>query len=169
MRNCFPGPAVNVVRIRYATPADVPPMRSLAQNIPTAAHWSVAQYDSLFSPDAPQRIALIAESDSTPTAFAGFLIARFLPCTCEIENLVIAPLSRRRRIASSLIRAVLGHAQAENCAEVLLEVRESNTAARRLYEKIGFRSKSRRSAYYDNPIEDAVLYRFPLQSCDKIG
>jgi len=156
------------VRIRYATAADVPPMRSLAQNIPTAAHWSVAQYDSLFSPDAPQRIALIAESDSTPTAFAGFLIARLLPCTCEIENLVVAPQSRRRRIASSLIRAVLGHAQAANCAEVLLEVRESNTAARRLYEKIGFRSISRRSAYYDNPIEDAVLYRFPLQSCDKI-
>jgi ribosomal-protein-alanine N-acetyltransferase len=37
-------------------------------------------------------------------------------------------------------------------------VRESNTAARRLYEKLGFSEIGRRKAYYHNPQEDAILY-----------
>jgi [ribosomal protein S18]-alanine N-acetyltransferase len=41
---------------------------------------------------------------------------------------------------------------------ILLEVRESNLPARRLYEKHGFREVGRRRAYYRDPAEAAILY-----------
>ncbi|MGZ7144902.1 GNAT family N-acetyltransferase, partial [Streptococcus pyogenes] len=40
---------------------------------------------------------------------------------------------------------------------VFLEVRESNKAARGLYEKFGFKKVGLRKKYYQNPVEDAVL------------
>jgi ribosomal-protein-alanine N-acetyltransferase len=40
---------------------------------------------------------------------------------------------------------------------VTLEVRESNTAAIRLYEKSGFRLTGRRIRYYQKPVENAVI------------
>ena len=42
-------------------------------------------------------------------------------------------------------------------SDIFLEVREGNTAARRLYEKLGFSEISRRKAYYSSPVEDAVI------------
>mgnify|MGYP002582415600 FL=1 len=38
-----------------------------------------------------------------------------------------------------------------------LEVRESNLAARRLYEKNGFEIVGKRKNYYEKPAEDAIL------------
>ena len=42
---------------------------------------------------------------------------------------------------------------------MFLEVRESNAAARTLYEKAGFEQTGRRHSYYTSPLEDAILYR----------
>ena len=43
-----------------------------------------------------------------------------------------------------------------------LEVRESNTSARALYARHGFRPVGQRSAYYRNPREDALVLRLEL-------
>ena len=40
-----------------------------------------------------------------------------------------------------------------------LEVRESNVAARALYDSEGFAAVGRRRGYYRNPLEDALLLR----------
>lgn len=55
------------------------------------------------------------------------------------------------------MEALLDEAR-QNGEAVFLEVRESNMAARRLYEKLGFAETGRRRGYYANPPEDAVLY-----------
>jgi ribosomal-protein-alanine N-acetyltransferase len=47
---------------------------------------------------------------------------------------------------------------------VLLEVRESNAAAQRLYLSAGFKQTGRRKGYYTRPAEDAILYQREL--CD---
>jgi ribosomal-protein-alanine N-acetyltransferase len=46
--------------------------------------------------------------------------------------------------------------------EVLLEVRESNQAARAFYASLGFVDDGRRRGYYADPVEDAVLLRLRL-------
>jgi [ribosomal protein S18]-alanine N-acetyltransferase len=161
-------PTSNIVLVRPATTADILQMHRLEQQAPSAAHWSSVQYESLFVADSPARIVLVAADNPTSLEVLGFLVARCLPDECDIENLVVAPGSRRKGIGSSLVRALLTRACGRGARALILEVRESNTAARRVYENIGFKPEGRRRAYYQHPTEDALLYRFPLQICDKI-
>jgi ribosomal-protein-alanine N-acetyltransferase len=65
-------------------------------------------------------------------------------------------------IGSALVQELAKRAQRESVSAILLEVRESNLPARRLYEKQGFREVGRRRNYYADPSEDAILYDFRL-------
>jgi len=154
--------------LRRATPADLPSMRELERRSETAAHWNAAQYDALFASDAQVRIAIIAVENSAEQVIQGFLIARCLPDEWEIENIVVDEKFRRSGVGSSLTQKLLAEARTASVGAIILEVRESNLAALRLYESIGFRPEGRRKNYYPHPTEDAVLYRFLLQTCDKI-
>ena len=62
----------------------------------------------------------------------------------------------------SLVDELLWRAQESHLTSVLLEVRESNLAARRLYETTGFIEVGRRAAYYQNPSEDAILLKYSV-------
>ncbi len=92
----------------------------------------------------------------------GFLVARHLAPEWELENLVVAPAARRQGLGQRLVHALLAMAAETNSQSVFLEVRESNAAARSLYEKTNFAQTGRRKAYYKDPAEDALLYRFSL-------
>jgi ribosomal-protein-alanine N-acetyltransferase len=98
----------------------------------------------------------------------GFLIARSLHLTeWEIENVVVAETARRRGLGVALVSVVLEQIRLRKPPDddliVYLEVRESNLAARRLYEKSGFHLDIRRRAYYSRPEEDALVYRYIVQ------
>lgn len=90
-------------------------------------------------------------------AVAGFIVARSTaPGESEILTLAVVPGHRRRGLAKGLIRAVVD-GQPGN---YFLEVRESNLAARSLYEALGFSTVGMRLAYYDSPSETAIVMRF---------
>ena len=93
----------------------------------------------------------------------GFLIARHLPPEWELENVVVAPSARQKGVGRQLLEALLTAARETNSESVFLEVRDSNTAARSLYERTGFQQHGRRKSYYSNAIEDAILYHLPLR------
>ena len=42
-------------------------------------------------------------------------------------------------------------------ATISLEVRQANTAAQQLYEKMGYELVGRRRRFYQNPVEDALI------------
>jgi [ribosomal protein S18]-alanine N-acetyltransferase len=128
----------------------------------TAAHWPEQRYHDLLGEGAPTRVAFIAQKDEGGEA-AGFLIAHHLPPEWELENIVVAEEYRRNGIGTQLMRALLVHAKQLNGESVLLEVRESNTAARALYERLGFQQTGRRKSYYSAPLEDAALYSKDLR------
>lgn len=157
------------VKLRRATYADSPNMRQLEQQSETAAHWGAAEYGALFAADAPARIAFIAADEFEGAVIVGFIVARCLSDEWEIENVVVEEEHRKRGVGSSLVRGLLVEAGKAGVASVILEVRESNLPALRLYESIGFKLEGRRKNYYPDPEEDAVLYRFLLQACDKIS
>jgi [ribosomal protein S18]-alanine N-acetyltransferase len=148
--------------IRAAVPEDIPQIMALAQRSDTAAHWSAREYDALFAPDTPRRIALVAAHSQDK--IAGFLVARCAPAEWEIENVVVEVVLRRQGIAQSLIEELLQEARHRGVAAILLEVRESNAAARALYRKMGFHEEGRRPRYYARPEEDALLLRLLLKS-----
>ncbi len=89
----------------------------------------------------------------------GFLAAGSAGNEWEIENLVIAADMRRRGLAGKLLTELLHQASKRGAIEVFLEVRESNATARRFYEKWSFEEIGRRKKYYQQPQEDAVIYR----------
>ena len=74
-----------------------------------------------------------------------------------INNVAVRPEYRRRGIAAALISLLAEQAQAIGLAFMTLEVRESNTPAIALYEKLGFTTVGRRKNYYEKPREDAIL------------
>jgi [ribosomal protein S18]-alanine N-acetyltransferase len=134
-------------------------MIRLERQCPTTSHWTEQQYLDLLAArsGSPTRLTLVAHHDGS-SALAGFLVARHSAPEWELENIVVAPAVRRMGIGKQLMNTLQVQARQSNSDAILLEVRESNTAARRLYEELGFRETGRRKAYYTNPREDAVLY-----------
>ena len=157
--------------IRLATPADVSSIIRLERACASAAHWTERQYRQAFEDGGVKRLVLVAD---TPThsvpAIPGadpnilaFLVAVHLAPEWELENIVVVRSSRRQGVGERLLRALLATARETNSKSVFLEVRESNAAARSLYEKTGFEKTGRRTSYYKDPAEDAVLYRLGLE------
>jgi len=143
--------------IRSARLNDVPALLAIEQQAPDAAHWSSEQYNKLVG----SGVVLVGEEAGM---LCGFVCAQAAAGEWEIENVVVAAGMLRRGIAGELVRELIQRARSEAAPAILLEVRESNLPARRLYEKHGFREVGRRRAYYRDPVEDAILYalRFEL-------
>jgi ribosomal-protein-alanine N-acetyltransferase len=77
----------------------------------------------------------------------------------EILQLETIPLFRRQGFARKLLQTLI----LQNRGNLFLEVRESNAAARQLYQSEGFTEIARRRQYYCSPYEDAIVLRF--RSC----
>jgi ribosomal-protein-alanine N-acetyltransferase len=88
---------------------------------------------------------------------AGYLCASRIIDEGHILTFAVHPEFRNRGIASALIRDILGQLKREGCRFVFLEVRASNSGARKMYEKFGFRELGVRKNYYVSPVEDGVV------------
>ena len=147
---------------------------ALQKHAATAAHWSVEQYEALFRASSPARIALVVEEENQEETnqeeenqqceaeVQGFVIARAVGVEWEIENIAIAGPARRHGLGTRLLGEFLDLAKGRGGEAVFLEVRESNHAARSVYEKWAFMESGRRQKYYKDPQEDAILYRLDL-------
>jgi [ribosomal protein S18]-alanine N-acetyltransferase len=145
------------VTIRSASLDDVPALLAIEREAPSAAHWTAEQYARLVE----SGVVLVSEESQRIT---GFVCANIVAGDWEIENLVVDQQNRRRGIGDALLGELLRSPKIEAGSAVWLEVRESNQAARCLYEKHGFREPGRRGGYYRTPDEDGVLYDYRLES-----
>ena len=143
------------VTIRAAALEDVPAIHALEQKASAAAHWTAEQYNKLVD----SGVVLVAEEGAEKAGkLCGFVCAKAVAGEWEIENVAVSAELLRRGIANELVRELIHRAQSDAASAILLEVRESNLSARRLYEKHGFRKVGRRLLYYRDPVEDAILY-----------
>lgn len=76
---------------------------------------------------------------------------------CYMDNIAVFPEYRGKGAATALLNALLGEAGRRGGEFLSLEVRPSNTAAVRLYEKLGFREEGRRKNFYADPVEDGLI------------
>jgi len=152
------------VNIRPAVIADVPAMLELERRAATAAHWKEQDYQRLFE-SGTRRLALVLEEEGKVCAF---LVGRDLGEEWEIENVAVAGPARRRGLGTRLLGEWLDRAHAHGAHSVFLEVRESNRAARALYEKWAFLESGRRKSYYHDPEEDALVYRLTFPQATEI-
>jgi ribosomal-protein-alanine N-acetyltransferase len=91
------------------------------------------------------------------SGLGGYACLWALEDELKINNIALRPDLRGTGLGHVLLRACLEVGLAEGCKEATLEVRPSNVVARRLYERYGFREIGRRSGYYQDTREDAVL------------
>lgn len=75
----------------------------------------------------------------------------------HVNTMAVAASRRRQGVASALLRFVLADARAAGARKATLEVRQSNVAAIRLYESLGFQVVAKRPRYYTKPEEDALI------------
>ena len=78
----------------------------------------------------------------------------------HILNLAIQVDERRKGKGTMVLSSILNHLRTNNIRTCYLEVRESNVAARVLYESNGFIASTRRPGYYFD--EDAIVYSLNL-------
>lgn len=108
--------------------------------------WTASAFTSLLSQPG---MVLEVEAD-------GFALARIAADEAEILTLAVRPEARRAGLGARLVRATLERASRLGARRMILEVAEDNTAARVLYDRLGFRPAGRRPRYYARPNGAAV-------------
>jgi len=93
---------------------------------------------------------------------AGYMIFWIVAKEVHLQKIAIRPEFRRRNVATCLMRALMHSAREEQCRTVFLEVRRSNAAAIKLYEKFGLNTKGVRCSYYSEQGEDALIMGMDL-------
>lgn len=128
-------------------------------------------------PQADRRYVVVESEDAddaaSPGAGAGLNGPRLLGyaglyhagglTSADLLTIATIPAARGRGIASLMLTELVSTAQQAGCPDVLLEVRQSNEAAQRLYTGHGFAPIGRRRRYYQAPPEDAVVMRLTLR------
>jgi [ribosomal protein S18]-alanine N-acetyltransferase len=131
------------VVIRLAREDDRAAIAAIQSASPEASSWDPAGYD-----------VTVADLDGE---VVGFLVTRrTAPDEVEVLNLAVAPRLRRTGVAKALLQPLLSSWE----GVIFLEVRESNSPARRLYQSVGFKEVTYRRGYYAAPPEAAIVMTF---------
>ena len=84
-----------------------------------------------------------------PAGLAG--VYQAAPGTVELVAMFVRPQARGRGVGEALIDAVIGWARDRDASTVHLWVTETNSPARRLYERCGFTATAERQPLPSNP------------------
>jgi [ribosomal protein S18]-alanine N-acetyltransferase len=108
----------------------------------------------------PSSISLGA-CDAEGTLVGYLIISRYVDAW-HVMNVAVAPAHRRQGIAAALLERLFEVTADDTSRGYTLEVRVSNAAAIRLYERLGFRARGVRRGYYTDNREDAlIMWRDP--------
>jgi [ribosomal protein S18]-alanine N-acetyltransferase len=141
--------------IRPLAAGDGAAIERITRSSPEAANWPAETYAELSG--------WVAE---TSAGVIGFIAARAVAGEMEVLNLAVDPVGRRSGAGRALLDAALDAGRNAGARRAYLEVRESNRAARRFYERRGFAMIGERPRYYSDPEEDAILMARDLLSSE---
>src|SRR6266536_1511066 len=97
---------------------------------------------------------VVARSGDLIVGYAGLWL---MVDEAHITTFAVHPEHRRRRIGERMLQRMFEIAEEMGAEWLTLEVRVSNLAAQRLYEKYGFRRAGVRRRYYSDNNEDALI------------
>ena len=98
---------------------------------------------------------------------AGYLITSRYVDAWHVMNIAVSPAFRRRGIATALLLRLFELTDDGGRRGYTLEVRVSNDAAIKLYERLGFTPSGTRHGYYTDNREDAmIMWRDPEPADD---
>jgi GNAT superfamily N-acetyltransferase len=109
---------------------------------------------------SPSEISPAEASTFEPAGMAGGYQAA--PGTVELISMFVRPQARGRGVGEALIDVVIGWAGERDATSVHLWVTETNSRARRLYERCGFSVTAERQPLPSNPALGEIGMTRPL-------
>ena len=158
------GVTVDSLVIRQAEDTDIPEIVRIERNS-FADPWSAdsfrgsLEHERVWFLVAEECHDRLAGQERADHVLLGYVVALVMADEAEIANLAVAPAGRRRGIGGLLLDRVVTDAVQAGVRTLYLDVRESNFAARALYDSRSFLQAGRRRGYYRHPVEDALLLK----------
>jgi [ribosomal protein S18]-alanine N-acetyltransferase len=140
--------------------ADLPAIMALEQELFPDDAWTPEMFAAESAQPASRRLYLVAEDGTGLIGYAGMMFAG--GPQADVVTLAVHAARWGEGTGTALLSALIGEAARRGCAEVLLEVREDNPRARRLYLRHGFTEAGIRRGYYQPSGVDAVVMRKDL-------
>lgn len=112
-----------------------------ARSIAVPAPWSPPTFEGFI---AARGAILVCEEQ-------GFALGRVIVDEAELLTLAVAPEARRRGIARHCLSTFENKAESMGATRAFLEVAETNSAARALYQSAGWSEDAIRRDYYRVP------------------
>ena len=99
-------------------------------------------------------VYIVGVIDEKIAAYAGAWISFE---EAQVTNVAVHPSFRQQGIGTQLFKHLIDAVKLQGVTAITLEVRPSNEAALKLYEKFGLKSVGRRKHYYLDNNEDAII------------
>ncbi|MDP8203864.1 MAG: ribosomal protein S18-alanine N-acetyltransferase [Candidatus Tenebribacter mawsonii] len=135
--------------IRAMKVEDLPNIMILEKNL-----FRTAWEEEIFIEEIELQYAYVLEIKDR---IIGYICGWKLLDEFNITNIAIDKKFQRKGFGKRLVQFIISKLISENCFKFFLEVRESNDAAKLLYEKIGFKLIGARKNYYHSPQENALV------------
>lgn len=120
--------------------------------------WSYKSFEeSLSKSYAVFLVAEVSGEDSDEYKIVGYVGAYHMGDECDITNVAVSSVYRRRGIAGLLLKGIEEYGLTHDVHTITLEVRESNIKAISLYEKMQYKNIGIRKKFYEKPIENAII------------
>ena len=155
--------AIDLYTGRAMTLADVPAVAALEARL-QAFPWTEGNFRDALDSGYDCRVWPDAAG-----AVRAYAVVLYVLDEAHLLTLGVAPEAQRQGMGSAVMNHMMLAAFTHGAAQMFLEVRVSNLAARALYEKLGFQFLSLRRRYYpaaDGAREDAVVMRKELAPCE---
>ncbi len=148
---------MSIISIRRLELADLDAIEQIERaSYPTP--WSRSMFVSELAKPSSLSIGAVHDDGS----LAGYLILSRYVDAWHVMNVAVAEKHRRLGIASAMLQSLFDVTKDEAERGYTLEVRVSNLAAIRLYERFGFVQRGIRRGYYTDNREDAlIMWRDP--------
>jgi len=130
-----------VPRLRDMQEADVPAVMAI-ERVAYEFPWTEGMLRDCF------RYGYICKVYESGDGIIGYGIISIGAGECHFLNICIAPSQQQHGHGTRLVAHLLQVARQARARSALLEVRISNTAAFRLYDKLGFNEIGTRTGYY---------------------
>jgi ribosomal-protein-alanine N-acetyltransferase len=143
---------MNVI-IRKMTVQDVPTVAQIDQ-LSFSLPWPEHSFHYEVSDNRVARCFVAEAEDKRLTAM---IVSWIVIDELHIATIATHPEFRRQGIGTLILKYALKDAAASGVRRAFLEVRASNEAALDMYRKFGFEISGRRTKYYKDNGEDAIL------------
>lgn len=140
-----------MLNIRLMIETDIEQVSEI-ENATFSSPWSRQDFiDSLIREDT---IYLVAYEEDKILGYCGLWN---IVNEGNINNVAVAKEYRGSQIGFKMLTRLIELGNAQKIEAYTLEVRQSNNAAIKLYQKLGFVEEGLRKNFYENPKEDAII------------